>query len=288
MNLDAFNKKDKTELQPYIMQCCGSSNWVDKMLAHFPFSSELNLVNIAAEIWYQNCSEKDWLEAFQHHPKIGDLKSLEKKFASTSHLTNKEQAGVQNADKELIANLAKANQAYEAKFDFIFIVCATGKSAAEMLRLLNDRLANSKAEELEIAMGEQHKITVLRMKKLLKDADWIKIKGSHITTHVLDTSLGKPGGNMTIKLQYFNHEEWQTMTQGVTNLDGRIADLLPSGKLLKPGNYQMLFETGHYFSENNITGFYPEVGIQFTVFDDSHYHVPLLINPFGYSTYRGS
>ena len=82
--------------------------------------------------------------------------------------------------------------------------------------------------------------------------------------------------------------QWQTMAQGVTNADGRIADLLPAERILPPGNYKLVFETGNYFASNNVKGFYPEVEIQFTIIDGSHYHVPLLINPFGYSTYRGS
>ena len=81
---------------------------------------------------------------------------------------------------------------------------------------------------------------------------------------------------------------WESFAQGVTNSDGRVGDLLPAGKDLAPGNYMVVFETGHYFESQKIKGFYPEVEIQFTVFDDAHYHVPLLINPFGYSTYRGS
>ena len=114
------------------------------------------------------------------------------------------------------------------------------------------------------------------------------MKVSQLTTHVLDTSIGKPGKDITICLKQNISNSWQTIAQGVTNVDGRIADLLPPGRNVLPGNYKMVFETGNYFKANNIKGFYPVVEIDFTVFDDEHYHVPLLINPFGYSTYRGS
>ena len=157
-----------------------------------------------------------------------------------------------------------------------------------MLRLLNDRIKNSHEEELGIAMGEQHKITIIRFRKLLDKADWKILKVSQLTTHVLDTSLGKPGKDITIRLKHMPGGSWQTMAQGITNADGRIGDLLPPNKNVAPGNYKMVFETGDYFKTNNIKGFYPAVEIEFTVFDDGHYHVPLLINPFGYSTYRGS
>ena len=288
MSLSDFNNLPKEEAAKQLLTCCGSSKWVQLMLAAFPFTNEVELVTKAAEIWYEECTETDWLESFTHHPKIGDVKSLAEKFASTKHLAGNEQAGVNVATQSVLEQLAQANEDYANKFGFIFIVCATGKSADEMLRLLLDRITNSYQEELAIAMGEQQKITVIRLKKLLPNADWSSLKPSHITTHVLDTSVGKPGQNITIKLQSFIDGNWQTITQGVSNTDGRIGDLLASGRWLKPANYRMLFDTATYYQQLNTKTFYPEVPITFTVFDTTHYHVPLLINPFGYSTYRGS
>ncbi len=162
---------------------------------------KMSLITNAENIWYNQCNEADWLEAFTHHPKIGDVKSLTEKFASTQHLAGNEQAGVNTASKELIQELANANNAYEIKFGFIFIVCASGRSAAEMLRLLLDRITNSREEELDIAMGEQHKITILRFKKSIDEGDWLSLKISQLTTHVLDTSLGRPGEHLTIRLK---------------------------------------------------------------------------------------
>jgi len=288
MTLIDFNNLSKNELAKRLSTCCGSVKWVQQMLVSFPITNEFDLVTKAAEIWYEQCTESDWLEAFTHHPKIGDVKSLAEKFASTKHLAGNEQAGVEVATQTVLEQLAQANEDYANKFGFIFIVCATGKSADEMLRLLLDRITNSYQEELAIAMGEQQKITVIRLKKLLPKADWSSLKPSHITTHVLDTSVGKPGKDITIKLEGFINNSWQTITQGVTNADGRIGDLLASGRWLPPANYRMLFDTANYYQQLNTKTFYPEVPIVFTVFDTTHYHVPLLINPFGYSTYRGS
>ncbi len=288
MDLKTLNSKNRKTVKEHLFQCCGSSNWVNQMMEYFPFSSELNLVERATQIWYEGSLQADWMEAFSHHPKIGDIKSLEKKFAATKHLAGKEQEAVATATATTIQLLAKANTDYEKKNGFIFIVCATGKSADEMLRLLQDRLKNSQEEELHIAMGEQQKITIIRLKKMMADADWSAINNCQLTTHVLDTSLGKPGREITIRLQELKQEKWQTITQGLTNNDGRIGDLLPPGRILPPANYRMVFDSGAYFDQQKITGFYPMVEIQFTVFDGQHYHVPLLINPFGYSTYRGS
>jgi len=195
---------------------------------------------------------------------------------------------VEDANEATLEQLATQNQAYFDQNGFIFLVFATGKSAAEMLHLLNTRLSHLREEELLIAKGEQFKITLLRLQKLitLTASFWNEV--SHITTHVLDTSIGIPGRNITIRLKQNTTQGFRTMAIGATNEDGRIAQLLPPGLRLEPGHYQMCFDTGSYFQSQDKTGFYPKVDIDFTVFDHSHYHVPLLINPFGFSTYRGS
>ncbi len=112
---------------------------------------------------------------------------------------------------------------------------------------------------------------------------------SPITSHVLDTSLGKPAEGIEVLLER-RHEtgRWQTLGEGATDADGRVADLLPSGSLLA-GNYRLVFATGEYFKRRNVITFYPTVVVNFQIIiPDEHYHVPLLLSPFGYSTYRGS
>lgn len=111
---------------------------------------------------------------------------------------------------------------------------------------------------------------------------------SQITTHILDTSLGKPASGVIISLQAKTISGWETVGTGITNSDGRIPDLLPKGKTVEPGTYRMVFETLPYFEKLASKTFYPIVKIEFFVSDSSHYHIPLLLNPFGYSTYRGS
>ncbi len=288
MVLTDLNKLSKTEATNILQPCCGSAQWLNLLMDKFPFTDEKDLVAKAEKVWYNQCSESDWLQAFTHHPKIGNNKDLAEKFVATQHLAADEQAAVNTASQDIVEQLAKANEAYEKKFGFIFIVCATGKSASEMLRLMQDRTSSSYSEELHIAMGEHHKITILRFKKLFDGDSWQTLAASQLTTHVLDTSLGKPGKNITIKLKHLIDGVWQSIAQGITDGDGRLTDLLPTEKIMPAGNYKIVFETGNYFAANNLKGFYPEVEIQFTIFDGSHYHVPLLINPFGYSTYRGS
>jgi 2-oxo-4-hydroxy-4-carboxy-5-ureidoimidazoline decarboxylase len=166
MTLHELNILPKDQLRQALFNCCGNNTWVDKMLPFFPADDMVELLNDAEDQWYQ-CTEADWLEAFTHHPKIGDIESLTKKFASTTQWASGEQMAVNTASQQIIEALAKGNETYEQKFGFIFIVCATGKSAIEMLKLMQERLPNTIEEEIEIAMDEQNKITQLRLQKLL-------------------------------------------------------------------------------------------------------------------------
>lgn len=113
---------------------------------------------------------------------------------------------------------------------------------------------------------------------------------SAITTHILDTSRGRPAGGVVVVLEAHSAEHnWKALGRGVTDQDGRLTDLLPRDFRLAEGTYRLTFETGAYFSAQNVEGFYPRVTVIFTVQDAAqHYHVPLLLSPYGYSTYRGS
>ena len=166
-----INQLDEQECSAGLFNCCASKRWVELMLEARPFKSTEQLFQKAYEIWTEECSQADWLEAFEGHPRIGDLKSLAAKYADTKSWAGREQAGVQQAGEMTLRALAKGNKMYEAKFGYIFIVCATGKSAAEMLQLLKKRLANHPDDELLIAMQEQAKITTIRLKKWLQLAD---------------------------------------------------------------------------------------------------------------------
>jgi 5-hydroxyisourate hydrolase/2-oxo-4-hydroxy-4-carboxy-5-ureidoimidazoline decarboxylase len=288
MRLEDFNSKTRKEAEALLFSCCGSSKWTAAMLDAFPYRSEQEMISKATSTWYEQCSREDWLEAFSHHPRIGDIKSLEEKFADIRQLAGEEQSSMAESSNQTLELFAEGNKSYEKKFGFLFLVSATGKTAAEMLRLLNDRIKNSVEEEIAIAMGEQHKITTLRIRKIMDGASWNWMRRSQLTTHILDTSIGEPGRNITVKLQTQSKQGWQTMAQGLSNHDGRVADLLPDEKLIVAGIYKLAFETGNYFNAKGIKAFYPSVEIQFFIDGAQHYHVPLLLNPFCYSTYRGS
>ena len=166
MTLAALNHLPVSEQFEQLAKCCGATAWVNKMLACFPFADSTSLLQKAEEVWWQ-CNENDWLEAFTHHPRIGSRETLQAKFSATAHWAAEEQKTTAQADAITIDALLAGNNEYEKKFGFIFIVCATGKSAREMLSILQLRLPNDKETEIGIAAAEQNKITLLRLEKLL-------------------------------------------------------------------------------------------------------------------------
>ncbi len=109
-----------------------------------------------------------------------------------------------------------------------------------------------------------------------------------ITTHILDTTLGKPARGVPISLERLHADDWKRVGEGATDDDGRLKTITPPGPV-EPGTYRLRFDTKHYFNATGTKGFYPYVEVVFEVVDGAaHYHVPLLLNPWGFSTYRGS
>jgi hydroxyisourate hydrolase len=111
---------------------------------------------------------------------------------------------------------------------------------------------------------------------------------SHVTTHILDTSIGKPATGVNVILEILQPGGFQLISRGITDNNGRISNLIPDERILQPATYRLIFDTKSYFLSIHSKAFYPSIIIDFEITDDSHYHVPLLLNPFGYSTYRGS
>lgn len=165
-DLSWLNSLPAGEAAKELLQCCGSKRWATQMAEARPYENLADVIARANEIW-QSLDDNDWLEAFRSHPKIGEKKSAETVSAQSRQWSGQEQAGVNAASTETTNALANLNHAYEQKFGFIFIICATGKTSDEMLAALRDRLEHDAAEELPIAAAEQSKITELRLKKLL-------------------------------------------------------------------------------------------------------------------------
>lgn len=165
MDLKNINELNDTEAAEAFRRCCGSNAWVKEMLGARPFVSA-EALSEQADRSFKDLTRADWMDAFAAHPKIGDITSLKKKFSVTKNWAENEQAGAKGISDTVARDLAARNEEYFQKFGYIFIVCATGKSAEEMLTMLKQRLDNDAAIELPIAAEEQRKITHLRLEKL--------------------------------------------------------------------------------------------------------------------------
>ena len=128
LTLDEFNSLSETRAYKEMERCCGSTIWIRQMIGCRPFK-DINAVYQNADRIWKSLSKKDWIEAFEHHPRIGDVNALREKFASTSSWASQEQKGAADASEETLKKLAKGNAMYERRFGHIFLVCATGKTA---------------------------------------------------------------------------------------------------------------------------------------------------------------
>jgi 2-oxo-4-hydroxy-4-carboxy-5-ureidoimidazoline decarboxylase len=153
------------EARALLRSCCGYAPWVDRMLKRRPFGSREGLLAAAREEWL-SLSPADWREAFSHHPKIGELPPSAERSGRRERIEEKEQAGVSGAPRDVLTALAEGNREYERRFGYIFIVCATGRSAEEMLSTLRTRLRNAPDDEIRVAAEEHARITELRLLRL--------------------------------------------------------------------------------------------------------------------------
>jgi OHCU decarboxylase len=164
--LKRLNALPVEAVEQKLRKCCGSTNWIRRMVEQRPFRNAGQLFEMADRLW-KEASPEDWLEAFRHHPRIGEKKAAAGNSGDAQRWSRAEQAGASNPVPEVSAALVEGNLAYEARFGYIFIVCATEKNSEEMLAILRQRLQNDAGKEIRVAVEEQRKITRLRLEKLL-------------------------------------------------------------------------------------------------------------------------
>jgi 2-oxo-4-hydroxy-4-carboxy-5-ureidoimidazoline decarboxylase len=169
MNLTELNALSPERAREELARCCGAHAWVDSVVASRPFEDRAALL-AASDRAARSLTRSDWLEAFACHPRIGDAAALRDKFMATAAWAGAEQQGAARAPEAVLEALAQGNRAYEQRFGYVFIVCATARRADEMLAILESRLPNDPARELDIAAAEQMKITRIRMDKLLEES----------------------------------------------------------------------------------------------------------------------
>jgi 2-oxo-4-hydroxy-4-carboxy-5-ureidoimidazoline decarboxylase len=281
--LQHWNALDARAAADAILPCNGSRAWADNLVSRRPFANPFDLTCTADIVW-RALPASDWQQAFDSHPRIGEH------HAKSTTPQSLQWSSAEQSAAQLTANtqpeLAAANRQYEAKFGRIFIVCATGKSSAEMLALLRTRLSNDPPTELREAAEQQRQITQIRLRKWLARPETPYPMG--LTTHILDTALGRPAANVSLTLSHFVGDTWQEISSARTDIDGRCKTLLGDHDL-QAHTYKIRFETVDYFAAQQLTSIYPYVEIVFTISDPTqHYHIPLLLTANSYTTYRGS
>lgn len=163
MDLDELNNLAAVDAVSAFYGCCHCQTWAEAVSAHRPFVQKEDLLLVARQVW-QHANEAEILEAFSGHARIGDIELLRSRYAGRAM---EEQGQVEQASEAVIQELHRLNKEYEEKNGFIFIVCASGKSAEQMLHLLQERISNPRAVELQNGAREQGEITHLRLMKLI-------------------------------------------------------------------------------------------------------------------------
>jgi 2-oxo-4-hydroxy-4-carboxy-5-ureidoimidazoline decarboxylase len=202
-------------------------------------------------------------------------------------------AGLDHLSEAEFKEFHRLNNAYRAKFRFPFIVCVRRHSKDSILRHFEHRLQNSMAAETKAALTEIFRIAALRLDQRIEVADRLKVHG-RLSTHVLDTHAGHPAAGVMIELlELAAHGAPHVIASVTTNLDGRSDQPLIGGRPIPIGRYELRFHVGAYFTGRGAPQsdppFLDVVPVAFAVAEpEGHYHVPLLVTPWSYSTYRGS
>jgi len=304
--VDEINGLADDVARQVLLDCCSSPRWVTAVAGARPYPS-LEALLAQSDAAVAAMAEADLREALAGHPRIADPRVVGGAHvagggqpgwtaSAQERWSGQEQAGVGEADSGTLAALAEGNARYEARFGHIYLACATGRNAAELLAFLRERLHNDRETEWRVVASELAKINQIRLRKLIA----VGRRGavSAVSTHILDTVTGEPAAGVLVRLERAAGGE---LGRAATDDDGRISDFGVSS--LPEGTYRLVFETGPYLrgglagghaggpagGQAGETAFFPEVVVTFHADGlRRRYHVPLLLSPYSYSTYRGS
>lgn len=267
--LGRFNAADDATALAALRTVCTSDAWGKDVLAGRPYPDAETLF-AASDTAVARLGAAGLAEALAGHPPIGRPKPGDPG-------SSREQRGMAGAPAGLRAEMLASNLAYQEKFGHVFLICATGRSAEEMRDALRNRIDNPPEREREIVREELAKINRLRLARLAGT------EGATVSTHILDTATGRPAAGVAVALSVRDGSgtAWQPLGTSATDTDGRCKGLpaLPADA----AHARLVFAT-----ETRGAGFFPEVAVAFAVTAGEHYHVPLLLSPFGFSVYRGS
>ncbi|MGX1165579.1 2-oxo-4-hydroxy-4-carboxy-5-ureidoimidazoline decarboxylase [Bradyrhizobium sp. USDA 372] len=268
------------------------SPWIaEQLAAKRPFAG-INELHGALMAAIQSAEPDVQLALIRAHP---DLANKTQRAAGLTAESTDEQnsAGLDRLSDAEYSAFERANNAYRDKFGFPYIVCVRRHTKDSVLRDFEARLLNIAKTEIRRAIEEIGRISALRLDQLVVADDRLKVHG-RLSTHVLDNQIGKPAPGIPIELvELASLGENRVIARTVTNADGRTDGPLIGGRPLPIGRYELRFSVAKYYAARNVPlsdpPFLDEIPLHFAISEpESHYHVPLLVTPWSYSTYRGS
>ncbi|WP_025717395.1 2-oxo-4-hydroxy-4-carboxy-5-ureidoimidazoline decarboxylase [Paenibacillus sp. 1-18] len=284
LSLDSINRMNREQFVDALGWVFEHSPWVaERAWISRPFASFGQLSSKLEEVVEQSALDEQLALLCAHPDLAGKLKMTE------VSVNEQRGAGLDELSPEDYEQFRAGNQAYKDKFGFPFIIAVRGLNKDSIYAALGKRLGDEWDEERILALKEVFKIAQFRLSDLITSSN-----NGKLTTHVLDVSCGTPASGMKLELWEIGGEEGRRLLRSVvTDEDGRLDAPLLSGGELKEGQYELFFYVADYFREKGLAGKEPPflecIPIRFGVSDaGSHYHVPLLVAPGGYSTYRGS
>jgi len=291
LNLQKLNQAGEREFVKALGGVYEHSRWVaERAFAKRPFATVAALADTMAAVVVAASSEER-LALVRAHP---DLAGKAARAGSLTDASRAEQGtlGLDRLSDEEYARFEGLNRAYAKKFGFPFVICVRRQTRDAILDAFERRLANDAATELATALAEIDHIARLRIAALL-EGPGMPLTDGRLSTHVLDVHAGRPAEGVKIELYEIGASATALLTEAVTNADGRTDTPLLAGTPLRIGRYELRFHVGEYFAKRNLSlpapAFLDVVPVRFAIAEpEGHYHVPLLVTPWGYTTYRGS
>jgi 2-oxo-4-hydroxy-4-carboxy-5-ureidoimidazoline decarboxylase len=291
-NLPDLNAATRDDFVAVLGNIFEYSPWIaEQAAASRPFAG-VNALFAAMKQVVESAPSEQRLALIKVHP---DLANKTQRAAGLTAESNAEQNSVgldRLSDAEFEA-FERVNNAYRAKFGFPYIVCARRQTRDSILRDFERRLPNDVTTETGISIGEIFRIAALRLDQLVSAGDRLPVYG-RLSTHVLDTHGGRPAAGIAIELTELSElGSSRVVTRAVTNSDGRTDQPLIGGRPVPIGRYELMFSVGDHFAARGVPmsdpPFLDKIPLRFSVSDpEGHLHVPLLVTPWSYATYRGS
>jgi 2-oxo-4-hydroxy-4-carboxy-5-ureidoimidazoline decarboxylase len=292
LKLSDLNTCGKADFVAQLANIFEYSPWIaDAAAAERPFAG-INALFAAMKASVERAPDAMRLALIKAHP---DLADKTQRAAGLTAESNAEQnsVGLDRLSEAEYAAFDRVNNAYRSKFGFPYIVCARRQTKDSILRDFERRLPNDAATEIKASITEIFRIAALRLDQLVASQDRLPVNG-RLSTHVLDTHSGKPAAGITVELIELSQLGGsRVVTRAVTNSDGRTDVPLIGGRPVPIGRYELNFSVGKYFADRGVPmsdpPFLDQIPLRFSVSNpEGHLHVPLLVTPWSYATYRGS